>query len=298
MHKKFIVYGTEIISDIEIGEGLPEEGWYNERVILCSTDNDSSFAPKQCDFWYRTHGRVVNLSFKQFEDQTGGGIWCYEVEGVMKFSWKEGERKILYVQDKKGSNSEQFGFWFIHQLLPLYLAVERCYDFLHGGAVEIGGKGVVFSAPSMGGKSTIVDYFLKKGHGLLADDKVAVFQKEKSIMICSAHPFHRPYRTFETLGKRAPVFVSAPMPLKVIYLLEKNRVAKTGITITEITGFEKFRRMSENYLYDFQVLKELRLQKLSVIMNHVRLFNVSRPWDISTLEDVYKKITVHLCSID
>ena len=63
----------------------------------------------------------------------------------------------------------------MHIFLPLHLTLERGYDFIHAAAIEVDSSPVLFIAPSNGGKSTLADYFLKQGHALLSDDKVATF---------------------------------------------------------------------------------------------------------------------------
>ncbi len=184
------------------------------------------------------------------------------------------------------------GFWFIHLLLPLYLTLENMYDFFHAGAVEVEGKPILFIAPSMGGKSTMTDYFIKQGHTLISDDKVATFIDNGKFMAVGSHPYHRPYRKFEELGYRVNHFIAAFKPIHAFYVLES--VDKdTEIMIEEIKGIEKFDTFLPNYLYTFMHLRPKRLQYLADMLNIVRVFCVQVPWDINRLGEVHKKICEH-----
>jgi hypothetical protein len=189
-----ILYGTKITSDMVFPLNLPNEGVYHYEVELSS---NFPLEPKQsitCGFYlYGAHGRdVVMCSDREFDDSEVGQPWCYEVKDVVTFYWVGGERTIYYDLGEKG-NAHLLSFWFIHLLLPLYMTLENMYDFLHAGAVEVEGKPIFFIAPSMGGKSTMTDYFIKQGHTLISDDKVPTFIQDGKFMAVGSHPHHRPY---------------------------------------------------------------------------------------------------------
>ena len=154
-----------------------------------------------CGFpFYSAHGRNVYLySNRPLDGSAKGQPWCYEVKDVVRFYWQGGGRTIFYELAEQG-NAGLLSFWFIHLLLPLYFTLEGIYDFLHAGAVEVGGNPILFIAPSMGGKSTLTDYFIREGHPLVSDDKVATFIENSQFMAVGSHPYHRPYRRFEELG--------------------------------------------------------------------------------------------------
>ena len=42
-------------------------------------------------------------------------------------------------------------FWFVHIFLPMYLTLERGWDFIHAAAVEVDNRPILFIAPSTGG---------------------------------------------------------------------------------------------------------------------------------------------------
>ena len=288
-----IVYGTKIKSDIDFPLDLSHETAARYEVELSSKIPDILKNSITCGFhFYWAHGRDVYLySDREFDNSEAGQPWCYEVKDVVRFYWVGGERTIYYELDEKG-NADLLSFWFIHLLLPLYFTLEEMYDFLHAGAVEVDGKPILFIAPSMGGKSTMTDYFLKQGHTLISDDKVATFINDGSFMAVGSHPYHRPYRKFEELGYRVENFITSFKPIHAFYALEGVK-DDADVIIEEIKGFKKFDTLLPNYLYMFSYLKPQRLKYLSKMLNNIRVFHVLVPWDIERLGEVHDMICRH-----
>jgi len=288
-----IVYGTKIKSDIDFPLDLSHKTESRYDVELSSNIPAELDKSITCGFpLYRAHNRKVYLySDRVFDGSEMGQPWSYEVKEVVKFYWVSGERIIYYELDKKG-DANLLGFWFIHLLLPLYMTLENMYDFLHAGAVEVEGKPIFFIAPSMGGKSTMTDYFIKQGHTLISDDKVPTFIQDGKFMAVGSHPYNRPYRKFEELGYRVDKFIEKIKPIHVFYELEGVDV-DAKITIEEIKGFKKFGVLLPNYLYMFSYLKPQRLKYLSSMLNSIRVFRVQVPWDMERLGEVHDMICEH-----
>jgi hypothetical protein len=288
-----VAYGTKIKSDIAFPLDLSQETEVQHEVALLSPVPKELKAAITCGFpLYRTHGRRVYLySDRLFDGSDIGQPWHYEVKGVASFYWRGGEGTIYYRLHKE-SNVELLSFWFVHLMLPLYLTMEGKYDFFHGGSVEIDGKAVLFCAPSMGGKSTLTDYFIRQGHPLISDDKIPTFVKKKTLMLAGSHPYHRPYRKFEELGYRVTHFSTHFLPMHALYVLEKVAF-DAPISIDEVYGFKKFDAMLPHYLYAFPFLKKQRMVYLAQLLNRVRVFTVKRPWDLERLDEVYASICAH-----
>ncbi len=288
-----IVYGTKIKSDISLPLDLSHETEIRYEVELSSKLPEKLQDAITCGFpLYCAHGRKVYLySDRLFNGSEAGQPWCYEVKDVVRFYWIGEERTIYYKLDKEG-DADLLGFWFIHLLLPLYMTLENMYDFLHAGAVEVEGKPTFFIAPSMGGKSTMTDYFINQGHPLISDDKVPTFIADGKFMAVGSHPYHRPYRKFEELGYRVEKFTSEFKPIHTFYELEGVE-GDADITIEEIKGFAKFDALLPNYLYMFSYLKPKRLKYLSSMLNSIKVFHVQVPWDRERLNEVYSKICEH-----
>lgn len=288
-----IVYGSKINSDIAFPLDLSHETATRYEIEFSANIPDKLKNCITCGFpFYCAHERNVYLySDRTLDGSETGQPWCYEVKDVVRFYWMGGERTIFYKLDEKG-DTNLLSFWFIHLLLPLYFTLEDMYDFLHAGAVEVEGKPILFIAPSMGGKSTLTDYFIKEGHTLISDDKVPTFIDKDKFMVAGSHPYHRPYRRFEELGHRVKKSMTASKPIHAIYVLEATD-GDFKITIDEIRGYEKFDTLMPNYLYMFSYLRPQRLQYLSEMVNNIRVFSVQVPWDLARLKEIHEMICEH-----
>jgi len=292
-----ILYGTKITGDIVFPLDLPMEGAYRHEVNLSSEIPEGLAEAITCGFYlFWAHGRdVVLCSDREFDGSEAGQPWCYEVQDVVTFYWVGGERTIYYELGEKG-DANLLSFWFIHLLLPFYMTLENMYDFLHAGAVEVDGKPILFIAPSMGGKSTMTDYFVKQGHTLISDDKVPTFIQDGKFIAVGSHPYHRPYRKFEELGYRVDKFTAEFKPIHSFYELEGVE-GDADITIEEVKGFAKFDALLPNYLYMFSHLKQARLKYLSQMMNGIKVFHVKVPWNMERLGEVHDMIAGHSRSL-
>jgi len=288
-----IVYGTKIKSDIDFPLDLSQQTETRYEVELSSKILLELKQSITCGFiLYWAHDRMVYLySDREFDGTEMGQPWCYEVQDVVTFYWIGGERTIYYELGEKG-DANLLGFWFIHLLLPLYMTLENMYDFLHAGAVEVDGKPILFIAPSMGGKSTMTDYFIKQEYPLVSDDKVPIFIQDGKFMAVGSHPYHRPYRKFEELGYRVNDFTESFKPIHTFYELE-GVDEDADISIEEVKGFAKFDALLPNYLYMFSWLKPQRFRYLSKMLSTVRVFHVKVPWDMERLGEVHEIIFRH-----
>lgn len=241
---------------------------------------------------YSTHGRPLLLcSDRVFSESSMGQAWRLEVSSLLNFHWVGGEPTVYY-EWLGDYDKALLAFWFVHIFLPLFLTLERGYDFIHGAAIEIDTKLVIFLAPSMGGKSTLADYFLKKGHAMLSDDKVATFFHEDSFIAVPSHPHHRPFREREVLGHPVKNFAREAGSIHAIYLLEQGD-RDSDVDIRELEGYRKFEQLLPHYLFSFRFLQKQRLTWLAHLADESLVFTVTRPWDLAKMEDVYSAICSH-----
>ena len=288
------LYGTRILSDISLPLLPGSEGESLWTLELRRDPPAELVDAIRCGFpLYRAHGRrVFFYSDRSFDESVPGQAYCYEISNVLRFYWRGGEGRIYYRFLNEGTPL-LLTFWLAHLVLPLYLTLERRYHLFHAGAVEIEGRPVLFLAPSTGGKSTMTDCFLRRGHALISDDKVATFRENGRITVVPAHPYHRPWRSFEELGQRAERFVTRPRPLHALYLLERA-APDAPVTFEEIRGMEKLRVILPHFLYQFPFLKREQLAYLAPLLDDLPLIRVTRPWNLERLDEVHDAI----CTFD
>ena len=128
---------------------------------------------------YNNQYREVQIkSDKPFDNIQKNQYFSFDVKDVVSFLFKIGTNSIVIKRRQKASDL-LVDYWLYHTFLPILLTFENKYYFLHAGAVEIENKSVLFIADSFGGKSTLTDFFIKKNHTMISDDKVATFEKDE-----------------------------------------------------------------------------------------------------------------------
>jgi len=291
-----VVYGTQIESD----QPLFSDPYSGPHAITSRAALKFLKCPDITHFqgldigrrFQSSHGRELILySDREFAQSIKGQRWSFNVKDVVSFYWVSGQRTIYY-EIQNEANKDLLTFWFVHIFLPIYFTLEEIYDFLHAGAVEIDEKPVLFIAPSMSGKSTLTDYFIKQDHGLISDDKVPSYIENDQFFAVPSHPYHRPYRRFEDLGYRVDKQFGHVRPIHAIYALGRDD-GTAKIEITEIVGFKKFETLLPNYLFSFNYLRAQRLKYLAELVSKIPIYSVTRPWDLDHLADVYHSIVHH-----
>lgn len=226
-----------------------------------------------------------------FKESNENFSWALEIKNVLTLVWDAKDRKIIYTKGKNYA-PERLRFWVYHTFFPLVLELQRKYRILHVGSVEINGKPVLFSAFSFGGKSTLTDHFIQKGHTMLSDDSVAIDKQGESYYAVPSYPFHRPYRELETLGYPVKNFATEPKPLHAVYVLEKSE-PDAMVEINELTGIEKFKAFHYSSFIDFAFMKQERFGFFTQMAKHIPVYQVKVPWDLERLDEVYEKIVLN-----
>jgi len=239
--------------------------------------------------WVEMSGRKARYySALPFNQRDQDFSWVLEIKDVVTLLWDAKDKKIIYT---KGVNytPKRLQFWIFHTFFPIVLEFENIYRILHVGAVEIKEKPVFFSAFSFGGKSTLTDFFIKKGHKMLSDDSLAIEKRGDKYYTIASYPFHRPYRELETLGYSVENFATEPKPLHAGYLLEKSE-PDAKVKIVELKGIEKFKAFHYSSFIDFSFMKKERFDFFTEMAKHVPVYQIKVPWNIERLGEVYEAI--------
>lgn len=289
-----ILYGTKVHSDLPFPLRLPTVGDTRYEIDLRHDSAENLMENIRCgSFLYTTHGRRVFLySDRLLDVPIPGQPYCYEAERIVRFSWRHGERTVRYELLEEG-NADLLAFWFIHLFQPLYMTFERLSVFFHSGAVEIDGAAIAFIAPSTGGKSTMTDCFLEHGHSLVTDDILPIWLEDDYVVCAPSFPYHRPFRAPETLGYPTDNYKTNFRPLKALYVLEKGD-ANSATVIDPLRGYRKFEALKKSglvYTFDFMTLSHNGI--LASLLNYVKVFRVTRPWNMSRIDEVYREIRRH-----
>ncbi len=231
---------------------------------------------------------VFIQSEKPFSTIEANQIISFTVRDVVTFSSKINSNLITYSK-ADGTTDNLVDYWLKHTYFPILLTFENKYYFLHAGAVEIEDTSVLFVANSFGGKSTLTDFFIKKGHTMISDDKVATFEKDNMIFSVPSYPYHRPYRKMEDLGLFVENFAEESKPINCILNLVKSDPL-CEIKVSQTLGIDKFKIIRYSTEIDLPIHKKQRFKALTNIANKVDIYNITIPWDLNRLEEVYQAI--------
>ncbi len=244
--------------------------------------------------WQDMSGRKARYRAKnEFSLSTGTGcLWALDIEDVVMLYWSI-DSHVLQYHPKAQFTPERLRFWVCHTVLPLKFALEKRYEMLHVGAVEVAGRPIFFAAESFGGKSTLTDYFIQQGHALYSDDSLAIFQREGVFFAVASYPFHRPYREPEVLGYAVDNIAQQPKPLYAGYVLEKA-AANAMITIDQLQGVEKFKAFHFSGFIDLNFFKAQHFLLRSALAQAIPVYKVTLPWELARLPEMYHKIVKHI----
>jgi len=243
-----------------------------------------------------TQGRnVIFSTTKNFFRTEKGQLWGYEVIGVVHFFWYSGTSTLYYIP-QKNFTSLLLKYWSLHLVLPTFFTLEERYNVLHAGAVDIEGKSVLFVAKSFGGKSTMTDFFIQKGHKMISDDKVACLEDKGNFFALPSYPYHRPYRTLEDLGYAVKNMATLVKPIHGIYELKKSE-PDSMIEIIELKGIQKFKTLRSSNEFNLSFLKTIQFAFFFRFSKKIAIYQVSVPWDLERLSEVYETICKHSESV-
>jgi hypothetical protein len=222
--------------------------------------------------------------------------WALEAENAVTFAWRQGSHEVRY-EPGPGHDPALFGFLFLHSFLPVYFTINRDYHVLHAAGMEIAGRTLVFLAPSMGGKSTLTDYLVNRGHRFLSDDKLATFQREEGYCAVGSYPYRRPYREAECLGDFTPAFASSPRRIHALYALTRAE-PDSKVRIGAMPGLERFRQLTDGRDVILSFRKAEDFSYLTGMAQHLPLFQLRLPWCLDRLPDVHDALLRHARHLD
>lgn len=288
-----IAYNHYIKFIPELKNDKKVEGSFSDVVTVqentnCTLNNEMLYEMT----FHNNQGRDLMLyTNREFSPTQKGQIWIFEIKDVVSFFWHSGTLNLEYIKHDKFT-VKLLEYWCLHIVLPVFFTLEETFDFLHAGAVEVNGKPILFVAESFGGKSTMTDFFMKQGHTVVSDDKVAISLKNSQFYSIPSHPHHRPYRKMEDLGFFIKNFATEYKPIHTVYELEKVS-AKDKIKIIELQGIKKFKSLRYASEMNIPFLKAKRFKFLMKMAQKVPVFKVQVPWDIARLDEVHNMICAH-----
>ena len=267
-------------------------GTFEKSTMICVRELSLPDFNILTDYMPHSLQNVRYGGHRPFTETKGKNVeWMMEIENVLRLVWFP-DTSIIGYEKGKGFTPERLRFWVYHTFLPLLFQMEGLYNMLHVGCVEVNAKAVILMAPSFGGKSTLTDFFLQKGHRLLSDDTLAIEKKGESYRAVASWPFHRPYREPEVLGKKTENFVTEPLEIAAVYRLEKT-AEDAPVQIEEIRGIDKFKTLHMGTFIPLSFLKDEAFEFHTSFAKTVPVYRIGIPWNRNRLPEVYEAIVKH-----
>jgi hypothetical protein len=287
-----LAYGIRVDSEIPLQELPIASG--NELARVQVVLDGSGSAPRRQppttpDVEAPVNGQLLSLTVNGGLEIRWGAILAFRVSVA--------DSVIHCMRGPEGTLSH-LQEWLLHYALPLLLQTQRRLLFLHGSAAQIGAHAVGFLARSGGGKSTVVEYFLQRGHGFLTDDKLGVAPREPGFVAVPSVPFYR-RGDAKAVWKPVTNFVACPLPLHTLYVLQPAGDAASP-AITRLPAREAAFALACRceLRLPARVRERLRLPSFAMERFHaaaalastVRVCRLQVPWDQSRLPEVYDAI--------
>lgn len=215
------------------------------------------------------------------------------IEGVGDFHLCPQESSICCML-VPGIDRDMARYWVINFVLPVFLLVNGQFEIFHGSAVDIGNGGVAFLAESMGGKSTLANFFIQQGHALLSDEHLVVVRQQRFCVVPSV-PYIRAFRMAEVLGEPVERFGPKPLPLQAIFLLDLGEGPASVVPLTDGGALAALAgKCHLSRKLNFSNFTKERFSRLAELAEAVPIAKLCVPRDLSRLPEVYETVLSHL----
>lgn len=298
--KLYECYGLTIASDLDLPELVEARG---------------AAAPGGADVSVRL-GQVPPCGLDG-GTQIGPFLWagpdrlCLQVPGVARYLVRGGDTVVVEPAD--GIDEDSVRVFLLGSALGALL-FQRGLLVLHGDAIAVDGRCLVFVGPSGSGKSTLAAALLRRGYDIVADDVVPV---DAACRVLPGFPRLKLWEDaaarldIETAGLRRirphlhkydfPVrdrYAGEPLPVRWVYLLRTHPTADT--VLEEITGMRRFRPLRNNTyrlrFMDGMALSEDHLRLCGALAGRVHMARVTRPDHGFDLDGLVDRVLVDLAA--
>jgi hypothetical protein len=248
MHYTYHIFGLNIVSALPLPASL---------ALHLQADN----APDVVIEYGETPAALANHGIRGVRYQAAPGEFLLWVDNVARFYVRDGSR--ITILPEAGAGADDILVFLMGSAMGALLH-QRSILVLHGSAITVKEKSVVFCGPSGIGKSTLAAGFHQRGYPFLADDLCAIAIFEGSPAVIPGFPRLKLWA--DTLKKLdsckdrlqsvrwgaalekyfLPVDACqhAPVPLQAVFILESTNTEK--LSITQLSGTEKIDPLIEN----------------------------------------------------
>lgn len=259
---RYNIFGLHIVSEI----WLP--------ALLTATN--ALAIPEVCVRLGKVPAGIVDALKKSGNYQAAKNQFLLQVPGVGRYYVKDGNFILIEPDEQAEARLVQT---FLLGTVFSVLLMQRGVLPIHGSAVVIHGRGVIFTGISGAGKSTLLAAFRERGYSYLTDDVAAVtVEANGAAWVHASYPQQKLWRDSAaatgvdmTAGK--PVFVwkgedkfavpahkgfsTSPMALAAVYELATEK--RRDVALRPFRGLDKLTVLL-NHTYRFELIEGLGLK--------------------------------------
>ncbi len=241
--------------------------------------------------------------------QSSPGKFLFTMNKVAKYLVSDGSN--ITIERMPNAREEEIRLFLMGTAWGALL-FQRGFLPIHGSAVFVNGRGVIFTGGSGIGKSTLATAFALRGYRLLSDDLCAISSEkgEKIIMTPGfpqiklwAHSLNKLNMDKEKLLPVRPNmekyswqasdnFCSSPVPLHKIYIL--SIINGMDFKKSEITGTDKISLLAANTFRKGQAdglgVRVLHFRQCLAVSKYVCMTYIKRPVDEFRLEELIELV--------
>lgn len=187
---------------------------------------------------------------------------------------------------------------------------------LHASAVAIGDYAVALVGCPGAGKSTTAAAFARCGFPVLADDVVALAERDESFFVQPGYPRLNLWpdaaralfgsdeaspcitptwnKRYMALGENGHRFASEALPLGAIYVLGARELSLTGAVFDDLEGPQALTTLVANTHVNYLLDRQMRRQEFDVLSRlaaRIPIRSVQCPSDISALATICQAVT-------
>jgi|OM-RGC.v1.007259013 HPr Serine kinase C-terminal domain. len=275
---EYFAFGLCIESDIKLSKLLPNT--YTQNIDLKIRKDITA-----------TYGIDKPNEEREFIKISNSELWL-SIQGVGYFLVRNGT-EILYYPDSE-SNVDNLKIFLLGSCIGAALYQRRQF-IIHGNAIEVDGKAVIFAGQSGIGKSTLAAIYHQNGFKVLTDDLALI---RSDLHVIPSYPNIKLWEdsatnlSYDTSGLsrvrdnvnkyECPIsnnFRSSPAELKAIFILGSHN--EMNIISSPLSGIEKFIPLKNN-TYRKNYLKAMNLNQhhmnmCTAIASNVPIIALTRP---------------------
>lgn len=299
------VFGLHVVSDILLPELMKAIDPLAEPQVSIHLD--------------KVPAAIADPILKTDAYQVAKGKFLFLVPGVASYYVASGNSIVVEPDDQAPEYSVRL---FLLGTSFGALLLQRGILPLHGSAVVVKGRGVVFTGMSGAGKSSLLAAFRKKGYPFLTDDVVAVtVDSDGMAWIHPSYPQQKLWRDstkavgveteslkpFYTINDQEKFAVPAqqgfwrsPAPLAAVYELQVTNCRE--VALQALDGVHKLALLLSHtyrpWLIDGLGLKAAHFKKCAAVARQVAVSLLSRPAEKFTLEEQVRRIEQDLARLE